>query len=521
MYRLGIDIGGTKVNIVILKDNTVLAKEKFIIHSLDNFLSEIVTYVKSLCDKNSLSFSDFICCGMGVPGTISEDGRVAVLVPNLKIANMPLAEEFEKATGIPSGLIKDSNAAAWGEYKLGSGKGCDNLFCITLGTGLGTGIIMDGKIYSGALNRAGELGHVPVVKDGRECGCGKKGCLEKYAAGKGLEITAKEMYGDDATTPLLFEKAKQGDGKAIDAISNAVELLSRTITTAINLMSPDCVLFSGGLSGEEELFLMPLIEKINNSIYRTSDESIKIAKASLGEDSPAIGAALIPDVSIKREPKISASIMCADMMNLEKAFKELEESGIDYIHSDIMDGHFVPNYMLSPELLNKMRAYCSLPFDFHIMAENPENVIEMLKLQEGDYVSVHVESTNHLQRALHLVREKGGKAAVALNPATPIEFIIEVLDDIDMVLIMSVNPGFAGQKIVPSSFDKLRRTRQYLDSHGLHQVPIQVDGNCSFENVPKMYDSGADIFVVGTSSVFNGKDTIANNTRKLLDTIKQ
>lgn len=217
----------------------------------------------------------------------------------------------------------------------------------------------------------------------------------------------------------------------------------------------------------------------------------------------------------KRETKISASIMCADMMNLEKAFKELEKSGIDYIHCDIMDGHFVPNYMLSPELLNKMRDYCTIPFDFHIMAENPEGVIEMLKLQKDDYVSVHFESTNHVQRALQLIHDKGARAAIALNPATPIEFTCEILGDIDMVLIMSVNPGFAGQKIVSSSFDKISRMRNLLDEKGCGNIPIQVDGNCSFENVPKMYAAGAEIFVVGTSSVFDGKDSIEANTKKL------
>ena len=151
------------------------------------------------------------------------------------------------------------------------------------------------------------------------------------------------------------------------------------------------------------------------------------------------------------------------------------------------------------------------------MAENPESIIEKLVLKENDYVSVHYESTVHLQKAITLIKEKGAKAAVALNPATPINVLEEILPQLDMVLIMSVNPGFAGQKIVPSSFEKLRKMRAMLKEKNLEHILIQVDGNCSFENVPKMYEAGADIFVVGTSSVFQKELTVKEGTQKLLN----
>ena len=202
-------------------------------------------------------------------------------------------------------------------------------------------------------------------------------------------------------------------------------------------------------------------------------------------------------------------------MEMGKALKEIEEAGIEYLRCDIMDNHFVPNMMLPVELLNKLRCGTNLPDDYHIMAENPESIIEKMDLRAEDFVSVHYESTVHLQRAITLIKEKGAKASVAINPATSISVLEEILPELDMVLIMSVNPGFAGQKIVPTSFDKIRKMRKMLDEKGLHDILIQVDGNCSFENVPKMYNVGADVFVVGTSSVFKDGEDIKENTAKL------
>lgn len=172
------------------------------------------------------------------------------------------------------------------------------------------------------------------------------------------------------------------------------------------------------------------------------------------------------------------------------------------------------------EFLNKLRGGTSLPFDFHVMCEKPETVVEKLDIKEGDIVSIHYESTPHLHRVISLVKDKGARPAVAINPATPIWMLEEILPDIEMVLVMSVNPGFAGQKIVPSSFDKIKKMKQYLLEKGFDNILIEVDGCCSFENVPKMYDAGADVFVVGTSSVFKSGMTIKEGADKLLGLLK-
>ncbi len=514
MYRLGIDIGGTKINLGILNgDNELLGNKKVYIRDIKNLADTIKVQVEMLCGELGIQRSELKSCGIGVPGTVSEDGRHLIKAPNIRILSENVVVDMEKALGIPTVMVQDSRAAAWGEYQCGSGKGAKTVVCITLGTGIGTGIVLDGKIYNGALGSAGEMGHIPVCEKGRSCGCGKTGCLEKYCAGGGLDITAAEVLGEGKTAADLFKAAKEGNVEAQAEIQNAVEMLGNAIVSLVNLLSPDCVLFSGGLSEQEELYINPLIAYVEAHCY-TSGNIPQLQRAQLGENAPMIGAALMP-VKKDRQPLLSASIMCADALHLAHSLDEIREAGIQYIHCDIMDNHFVPNLMLPMEMMNKLHDYTDIPFDYHIMAENPRSIIEKLVIKPGDIVSVHYESTVHLQLLLSYIKERGAKVAVAINPATPLSVLSEVLPQLDMILVMSVNPGFAGQKIVPTSFDKIRRLRKSLEKQGYTDVLIEVDGNCSFENAPKMYEAGADIFVVGTSSVFHKDMSIAEGTKKL------
>ena len=185
-----------------------------------------------------------------------------------------------------------------------------------------------------------------------------------------------------------------------------------------------------------------------------------------------------------------------------------------------MDGHFVPNFTLGTDYCRILKANTSIPLDIHMMVENPENCLDWFAFGEGDYVSVHVESTRHLQKTLAKIREKGAKAMVALNPATPISAIENVLDDIDAVLIMTVNPGFAGQKLIPATLAKITAMREYLDARGYERVEIEVDGNVSFENAAKMNAAGANIFVAGTSSVFTKAFPLSEGIAKLREVIR-
>jgi len=217
---------------------------------------------------------------------------------------------------------------------------------------------------------------------------------------------------------------------------------------------------------------------------------------------------------------LSPSMMCADHLHLEIDLKALEASGAELLHFDIMDGVFVPNLMLNNEMMKSIRTATKIPFDVHMMIVNPEQKIKWFSLQPQDIVSVHYESTPHVHRALQEIKNAGARAAIALNPATPVEVIKYLLPDIDMVLIMTVNPGFAGQKLVGQCLEKIRLTRKYLDDAGYNKISLQADGNCSFENVPKMRAAGADSFVVGSSSVFSKDWTIESASKELRKLLK-
>ena len=197
--------------------------------------------------------------------------------------------------------------------------------------------------------------------------------------------------------------------------------------------------------------------------------------------------------------KLAPSMMCCDFLNLGKQLEVFEKSGIDLLHIDVMDGNFVPNFALGTDYVKQLKKVTNIPLDIHFMTEYPERHLDSFPISEGDYVSIHFESTNHVQRALQAVKDKGAKPLVAINPATPIYAIGEILDDIDGVLIMSVNPGYAGQKMVPRSIEKIKEMRRFLDENGRPDAEIEVDGNVSIENAIKMRKAGANILVLGTA----------------------
>lgn len=291
--RLGIDIGGTKINIGVLdKEHHLLGSRKIMVSSITRPADDIKACAHELLQDLKVDPASLKTCGIGVPGTVSSDGRRLLKAPNIGILEEDAADQMEKILGVPVRLIQDSRAAAWGEYLCGAGQGTRTLICMTLGTGIGTGIVINGQIYRGGLGSAGELGHLPVEENGRPCGCGKRGCLEKYCAGGGLDITAAQLLGEGKTSQDLFLAAYEGDQRALDAIHHAVVLLGRAVVGAVNLLSPERVLFSGGLSEQETLFLNPLIEYIRAHCYSSGQLPV-LSKAALGENAPLVGAACV------------------------------------------------------------------------------------------------------------------------------------------------------------------------------------------------------------------------------------
>ncbi len=197
-------------------------------------------------------------------------------------------------------------------------------------------------------------------------------------------------------------------------------------------------------------------------------------------------------------------MMCSNLVELKDSIDIFEKTGIEYLHIDVMDGIFVPNIGLGVDYIRSLRELTDIPLDLHLMITDPEYKFSWIGIKEGDIVTVHYESTRQIQRALDYLVPYGCKRFVAINPATSIVCIEEMLDYIDGINLLMVNPGFAGQKMVPSTMKKAERLRSFLDLQGHSDITIEVDGNITPDNAEKLSRIGADIFVGGTSSIFKG-----------------
>jgi ribulose-phosphate 3-epimerase len=211
--------------------------------------------------------------------------------------------------------------------------------------------------------------------------------------------------------------------------------------------------------------------------------------------------------------KIAPSILSADFGNLANAVKEAEEGGADLLHIDVMDGQFVSNITIGPQVIKSIREATSLPFDVHLMILQPEKYINDFISAGSDYITIHAEATNHLHGVIQAIKQKGIQAGVALNPSTSISSVENVIRDIDMIVIMTVNPGFGGQKFIKTLLPKIKNTRDIIEKEGL-DLELEVDGGICPDNAKSVVEAGAHIMVAG-SAVFKGEGTVSENIAKL------
>ncbi len=209
--------------------------------------------------------------------------------------------------------------------------------------------------------------------------------------------------------------------------------------------------------------------------------------------------------------KIAPSILSADFGNMARDIEMLNRAGVDYVHCDVMDGMFVPNMTFGFQMISAVKKVANAPLDVHLMIEQPERYVERFAEAGSDIISVHVEATNHLQRTLKQISGCGVKAAAVLNPATPLDTLRYVMDDVDLILLMSVNPGYGGQSFIPAVLGKITELRKMISATG-KDIELEVDGGVTFDNCQTIISAGANVLVAG-SAVFNAEDPVAAVSR--------
>jgi len=301
----------------------------------------------------------------------------------------------------------------------------------------------------------------------------------------------------------------------VDVADLRRRLLEHADTIPVDTLG--CYLEIGGPKLGRDYSDGQLEAQIRQSLRHLKTEFLEASKPESKESSPT------PRVTTGRDHSvlISPSMMCVDPLNFESALRQVERLGVDMLHMDIMDGHFVPNLPMGLAVVQALAAKTHLPIDVHLMVEDNDFFIREMAEWKIHQISIHVESSRHLDRSLESIRASGAQAGIAINPATPLETLDYVLERIDCVLLMTVNPGFAGQKMTPAAIRKIADCREFLDARGYGSLPIQVDGNVSFEHIAGMVAAGAENLVAGTSSLFHAGASWPENLKRLHAAIEQ
>lgn len=312
-YYIGIDLGGTNIVAGVVNENYEIISKASTKTNLPRPEKEIADDMADMCFKAAkeanLTMDDIEWIGIGTPGIANSETGIIEYSNNLGFNNTPMVKYITEATGKPSFVENDANAAAYGEYVAGAAKGAKNAVCITLGTGVGAGIVVDGKIYSGSNFGGAEVGHTVIEVDGPQCSCGRKGCFEVFSSATGLIRMTKEAMEADKTTVMhritlerkgkvsartSFEAMRMGDKAGKEVVDKYIKYLAAGITNTINIFQPDILCVGGGVCNEGDPLLLPMKEIVKKEVYtRNSKKNTEIVIAKLGNDAGIIGAAFL------------------------------------------------------------------------------------------------------------------------------------------------------------------------------------------------------------------------------------
>jgi len=312
MYYIGIDLGGTNIAAAVVNEEYRIIGHAKLKTGLPRLWTEILTDMaecaRLAAENGEISFSEIGGVGVGAPGSVDPETGMVAYANNLDFHDVPMKAFLEEKLGLPCRVANDGNAAAFGEMLAGAGKGSENFVAITIGTGLGGGIIINRKIYTGYNGGAGECGHFVIQAGGEPCTCGRKGCCEAYVSATALIRQTRTAMEKDKTSrmwelagsleevdaAIAFEAAKLGDRTAACVVDTYLDYLSETLINLINIFQPETICIGGGVSNEGDALLIPLLEKIKSGVYtRDSEENTAVCIAKLGNDAGIIGAAFL------------------------------------------------------------------------------------------------------------------------------------------------------------------------------------------------------------------------------------
>ena len=305
MYRIGVDLGGTHIGVGIVKNGELLSTKYVATPSDREFYATVRTMaqaINDLLDQNKITKQQCKSIGIGSPGVADPATGNIVYSANFNWHNAPLKDELEKYIPLPIAIANDADAAGWAEYLMGAGKGSQSCVTITLGTGVGAGIVLNGKLFSGGMSGGGELGHVTLVADGRECGCGKKGCAEAYASATAMIKMAKEqlaqypqsiLNGVELNAKHIVDASRKGDELACLVFDQYVNYLAHLLASIINLLAPQIIALGGGVAKAGEYLLTPLNKRVDELVLNKELPRASIVCATMGSDAGIVGAALL------------------------------------------------------------------------------------------------------------------------------------------------------------------------------------------------------------------------------------